>query len=173
MLVLADGGGALTMPIKHAPRCDAPSAPSTLAIAPFARLGRYLPPSSQLPLRVTIEAPIENVGKKSMPTLHVKRGDVLNFIVRLTNVSRRSFGFTNCPTYVAHMMSDGPRATYVLNCRPAGTMKPRGTARFAMRLSVPRTSRVGNYMLGWQLAPTTHQAPFTTARVVVHAGKRS
>jgi hypothetical protein len=164
---LPRGRGSLRVPLTSAPRCDFPAQPSTLVVGPPARRGRYLPPSSRLPFRASINAPTVGIGGKRLPTLRARRGHVLGYTVTLVNVSRRPFRFRRCPTYTEHLAPRGPSATLILNCRPAGTLAPGGRARFAMRLQIPAATPLGPHGLSWELAPATHLPPFATVRVVV------
>jgi hypothetical protein len=151
LVLLLPMGGELTTTVSGAPRCDGPNAPSTLAIKPFARSGRQPRPSSHLPLRARI---LGASTDKSRPSLRVKAGGLLRYEVGLTNTSRRPFRFRSCPTYVQHL--DRRSTSYVLNCRPAGVLLPRETARFAMRLRAPKDARVGRTGLFWLLGPKTY-----------------
>jgi hypothetical protein len=162
-LVLAlPAGGELSPPVDRAPRCDAPQAPSRLAIKPFARSGRQAPPSSQLPLKAVI---IGKSPKQQSPSLRARAGEALKYQVTLTNVSRRPFRFRNCPIYLQDL--DGRSQRYVLNCRPVGPLRPRQTVRFNMVLRVPRTARPGRTGLFWLLGPQTYLPPNDGARVLI------
>jgi hypothetical protein len=162
VLVLPDGA-ELTALVDRAPRCNDPAAPSTLAIKPFARRGRQPPHSSHLPLRATIVG--GSLDKRSSPSLRVGAGEVLRYEIALTNVSRRRFRFRDCPTYVQRL--DRRTELYILNCRPVGVLRPRETARFAMRLRVARDARVGQTGVFWLLGPKTYLPPTAVAFVLV------
>jgi hypothetical protein len=155
-------GGELSAPVNGAPRCDAPQAPSTLAIKPFARSGRQARPSSQLPLKAVIVGKLPNL---KAPSFRARVGGLLRYQVMLTNVSRRPFRFRNCPTYVQDL--DGRSQRYVLNCRPVGSLRPRQTVRFNMVLRVPRTARPGRRGLFWLLGPQTYLPPDDGCRVLI------
>jgi Protein of unknown function (DUF4232) len=162
VLVLA-GGAELTAAVDRAPRCDEPTAPSTLAIKPFARRGRQPPSSSQLPLRAVIVG--GSTDKRRSPSLRVQAGGLLRYEVALTNVSRRPFRFRGCPTYLQDF--GGRHEWYVLNCRPVGVLQPRETARFAMLLRVPKEARLGRTGLFWLLAPKTYLPATAVAGVLI------
>jgi hypothetical protein len=162
VLVLPDGA-ELTAVVDRAPRCDEPAAPSTLAIKPFARRGRQPPRSSHLPLRAAIVG--GSFDKRESPSLQVRAGGVLRYEVALTNVSRRRFRFRNCPTYLQDL--DRRTELYVLNCRPVGVLQPRATARFAMRLRVPKDARRGRTSVFWLLGPKTYLPTTAVAFVLV------
>jgi hypothetical protein len=153
------------MRLREAPRCDAPQAPSLLAVTPFVRLGRYLPESSRLPLRASIVGVPRRDSKRNPPALRARRGAFLHFSVALTNVSRRRFRFKSCPVYV-EQLSRGVEL-YVLNCRPMGVLRPRARAIFVMALRVPKNTRLGPTGLFWELAPRTYLPPTAVARVAV------
>jgi hypothetical protein len=162
VLVLPDGA-ELTAAVDRAPRCNDPAAPSTLAIKPFARNGRQPPASSHLPLRAAIVG--GSSDKKASPSLHVPAGGVLRYEVALTNTSRRQFRFRTCPTYVQDV--DRRTDLYVLNCRPVGVLQPRETARFAMRLRVPKDARIGRTGLFWLLGPKTYLPTHAVSFVLI------
>jgi hypothetical protein len=155
--------GELTASVDRAPRCDSPSAPSTLSIKPFARRGRQPLPSSHLPLRVVIVG--ASSDKTRPPSLRVKAGGVLRYDVALTNVARRPFRFRGCPTYLQDL--DRRLDSYVLNCKPLGILRPRESARFAMVLHVPKNAEVGRTSLFWLLGPRTYLPPTAGAMVLV------
>jgi Protein of unknown function (DUF4232) len=162
VLVLPDGA-ELTAMVDRVPRCDEPAAPSTLAIKPFARRGRQPPASSHLPLRAAIVG--GSSDKTKSPSLHVRAGGLLRYEVALTNISRRRFRFGKCPTYLQDL--DRRTELYVLNCRPVGVLQPRETARFAMRLRVPKDARHGRTSVFWLLAPKTDLPASTVSFVLV------
>lgn len=164
---LPHGRGSLELPVSRAPRCDAPGNPSTIVVGPLTRRGRYPPSSAHLPLRATIAAPSIAVGSKKLPTLRARRGRTLTYIVTLTNVSRRLYRFRQCPVYMQHLAPGGRDDIFVLNCRPAGTLQPGESARFAMRLAIPAETKLGAHGLTWELAPTTPLPPFASVRVIV------
>ena len=94
-------------------------------------VGAFAPPPrpergpKRWPLRAALELPH-----------HAHRGRSLEFRVRLTNVGTRPFRFPWCPD-----MSFTPEKNVgTLNCRPMGTLAPGDSARFAMRLRVPRNA---------------------------------
>jgi Domain of unknown function (DUF4232) len=160
-LVLRDGG-ELTTAVSRAPRCDEPTAPSTLAIKPFARRGRQPAPSSHLPLRALI---VGASTDKRRPSLRAKAGGLLRYEVALANASRRPFRFRSCPTYIQEL--DRRTESYVLNCRPVGVLLPRETARFAMLLPVPKNARLGRTGLFWLLGPETYLPPTAVVPALV------
>ncbi len=163
LVLVLPNGGELRVAVDQAPRCDSPSAPSTLAIKPFARRGRQPPPSSHLPLRGVI---VGASTDKTRPSLRVRTGALLRYEVALTNVGRRPFSFRRCPTYV-ELLGGGREEWYLLNCRPVGILQPRQSVRFAMRLRVPKNARLGGSGLLWLLGPKTDLPPTAVAPVLV------
>jgi len=141
--VTAPGGGRLVLTRDFhgrlgAPPCEA-AAPSRMAVSAFTPYVPEGPPSSALPLT----ARITSVGV-------LRLGAWLSYIVVLRNHSSRSFSFgPACPAYYE---SFGLRpVAYVLNCRAVRSIAPHGSARFAMRIVVPRHARPNT--LTWILAP--------------------
>ena len=162
LVLVLPAGGELSTPVDRAPRCDAPQAPSTLAIKPFARDGRQPPPSSLLHLKAEIVGKSPNL---KAPSFRARLGGLLRYQVTLTNVSRRRFRFRNCPIYLQDL--DGRSQRYVLNCRAVGLLRPEETARFNMVLRVPRTARPGRRGLFWLLGPQTYLPPNDGAMVLI------
>jgi hypothetical protein len=152
------GGTTVLLPLRRASRCDDPHAPSTIQVGPFQPALRHLGPSSRLPLAAAI------FGSRPF---RARTGTIFHFVVGLTNTSSTPFSFGNtCPVYEESL--DRPRGhAYVLNCRPAGSIPPHRTVRFAMRLRVPAPSRGGDNLLTWELAPETYLAPNASADVRV------
>jgi Protein of unknown function (DUF4232) len=167
VLVLPHRRGNLRLRLGEAPRCDAPDAPSTLAVALFTRGGRYLPASSRLRLRASILGVPARASKLTAPVLRARRGGMLRYSVVLMNVSALPFRFRSCPTYLEQLSPKGKPELYVLNCRPMGTVGPRARAVFAMVLRVPADAPLGVNGLGWELAPRTYLPPFVGAPVLV------
>lgn len=167
IVVLPHDGGELHLPVAEAPRCDAPDAPSTLGVAPFVPRERSLPPSSRLPLHASIVGVPSKESKLAPPSLRARAGELLRYKVALTNSSRRPFRFRSCPAYAEQIAPRGRPQLYLLNCRPAGTLRPGEQAIFAMVVRVPATAPSGPNGLSWQLAPKTYLPPFASARVLV------
>jgi hypothetical protein len=152
------GGTAVVLPLRRASRCDDPHAQSTIQVGPFQPALRYLGPSSRLPLAAAI------IGTRPF---RVRRATVLHFVVALTNTGAKRFSFgSTCPVYEESLGRTHDHA-YVLNCRPAGSISPHRTVRFAMQLRVPAPARSGDNLLTWELAPTTYLAPNASADVRV------
>jgi hypothetical protein len=163
LVLVLPQGGELTAAVDRASRCDSPTAPSTLSIKPFVPVGRQPPPSSHLPLRVVIVGASRD--KTRPPSPRVRAGGLLRYEVALTNIAPRPFSFRGCPTYLQDL--DRRTDSYVLNCKPLGTLQPRKSARFAMVLRVPRKARIGRTSLFWLLGPKTDLPPTAVATVLV------
>ena len=79
----------------------------------------------------------------------------------LMNASKRPFRFHGCPPYDEEFLgaqdkngvSEQTSFTYVLNCRPVGTIAPRQSVRFAMELPIPKDASLGRGVLSWAPAP--------------------
>ena len=137
---------------------------------PYVLLSRWWPAPSatvRLPLRVEL-IPASPPAYYSKPGVRyvvygVRRGDVLQYAVRLVNTSRRPFRFRRCPIY-EELTPDAMRpAAYVLNCRPAKTIAPGGYADFEMQTPAP-AERSGD--LVWWL-PQDPRATSPTAVIDV------
>jgi hypothetical protein len=159
------GGGRIALPLAHAPRCDAPGAPSLLSAGPYAPALRTLPQSSRLPLQAEIVAPRPVRVKPGLRALAARPGVPLHYAVALTNTGRRAFRFHSCPVYQEQLVP-APARAYVLNCKPVGELRPGATAVFEMRVPVPANAppQAG---LSWELAPKTYEPPFATAAVAI------
>jgi hypothetical protein len=166
-LLLSDGT-RVSIPIAHAPRCDAPQDPSTISVSPFVPATRRLPESSRLPLRVKIVGEESVVLKPGLRAFAVRRAQLLHFAVAVTNTGRTSFHFalTSCPSYVEQVASAAAEV-YILNCRPVSSIAAGRTVVFAMRIGVPKHTHLGNNSLTWELAPRTYSPPFTSAALAV------
>jgi uncharacterized protein DUF4232 len=166
-LALASGT-TIAIALARAPRCDAPQAPSTVAVGPFMPAERHLPASSRLPLRAAIVGvrPIE--VKPGLRAFRAHRGRPFRYVVALTNAGSRTFRFarTSCPTYIEQVGLSHAEA-YLLNCRPVPSISPNETVRFAMQITIPAQARLGNESLTWELAPRTYDPPFTPAALWV------
>ncbi len=129
---------------------------------------RRLPESSRLPLRAAIVGRRPVRVKPGLRAFRVHRGELLHYLVALTNTGRSAFRFApaSCPVYIEQLEPAAPQV-YVLNCRPAPTIAPRATVLFAMQIRVPDTAPTRVASLTWELAPRTYVAPFATAALSV------
>jgi hypothetical protein len=158
------GGTTIALPVVHAPRCDAPPDPSLVSVGPFTPTPRHLPPSSRLPLRVTIVGSRPVRVKPGLRAFLVHRGERFRFEVALRNTRKSTFRFarSSCPSYL-EQLGARPAQAYVLNCRPVGAVAPHATVRLEMQLTIPVSARLGINSLTWQLAPKTYESPFAPA----------
>jgi uncharacterized protein DUF4232 len=147
-----------------APVCNGgPGSVSTLQASSFTPFVPQGPPSSALPLRVTIESigpPVVAKGTHVVgPTITARAGSWLNYTVVLTNTSRKPFHFgRTCPAYTEGVGATQNQA-YILNCHAVGSIGPRQSVRFAMRVHVPEHPDLPLPGLGWTLAPHSYNAP--------------
>lgn len=167
VLALASGT-SVRIATAHAPRCDAAQYASTIEVAPFIPTPRHLAASSRLPLRVAIVGQRPVRIKPGLRAFRAGRGEVFRYVVAVTNAAATPFRFaaTSCPLYIEQLAGGMPQA-FVLNCRAVGPIAPRATVRFAMRIAIPRSARLGNESLTWELAPKTYAAPFAAAAIRV------
>jgi hypothetical protein len=87
--------------------------------------------------------------------LRVKRGAALHFRVALRNTSSRPFRFTKCPLYRETLWDLHKSAlgeTFVLNCSPAGVIRPGRLAFFEMELPISEDTPLGESYLSWSLS---------------------
>lgn len=168
LLTLPNDGGVIRLPVTNAPRCDDPTAPSTLLVPPFVFDEQQPKPVTRLPLAARI---LDQKVDAANPKLHVRaiahRGRPFRYELAVKNVSRRLFRFHSCPTYSEQFAPRGPRQTYVLNCRPVGALAPGSSAVFAMVIGVPVAAPLGANGLAWELAPQTYLPAFASASVIV------
>lgn len=171
IVLAAPGGGEVALTENRpgrtpfplaAPPCLDPSV-STLGATRFAPYLPQLGPSSELPLRARFGSGAEIVVKgKSieLPGSVVRPGSWHSFTVVLTNTGRHPFRFgRTCPAYT-EQIDAYPAQAYILNCRSVGAIAPGKSARFAMRIVVPRSVATTHpASLGWTLAPHTWNAP--------------
>ena len=162
------GGTTLLVPTVRTPRCDAPTSPSVLSVAPFTPTERRLPASSRLPLAVAAVGPKPVRVKPGVRAFRVRGGTLFRYEVAVTNTGPTPFRFagSSCPVYIEQLNAAAARP-YVLNCRPAGTIAPHATVRFEMQIPIPADARLGAGIVTWELAPRTYDAPFATADVWV------
>jgi hypothetical protein len=148
-------GGSVRLKVAHAPRCDAPSSPSTVSVGTFTPFVPTPRPSTRLPLSIGFNRASYRVGA----------GTVLRYRVILRNTSRKPFRFPRCPLYVESL---GQAAEiHLLNCKPAGMLRPGGSATFAMELRVPKQLRHGRNELFLEVGLGTYLPPSSGARATV------
>jgi hypothetical protein len=147
---LAWHGGTLTEPATEAgePRCDLPSARSSLSVGRFQPDQRAAPPPpAQVPLRVDITAPaVARPGRR------------ISYRLTLVNDSTHTVGQRRCPAYWQGLSTDARRVTkvrraLVLNCGPTPTIAPGGHVTYAMEWTVPVSAPSGANALVWMFEP--------------------
>ena len=157
LLVTLPGGGsplvatpgAPDSTIGSTPRCDTPTADSTLTAFAFVPVEPPEPSFGPQPIAVSL----------SVPSTTTAGGD-LAFTVSLTNEGSQPIPLTPCPTYREGLIIDGqalkPPGTlrYLLNCAAgSGTLAPGASTTFQMRYSVPGTVAPGTVELLWSIDP--------------------
>jgi hypothetical protein len=148
-------GGSVRLKVAQAPRCDAPGSPSMVSVGTFTPFVPAPRPSTRLPLSIGF----------NRASYRVAAGTVFRYRVILRNTSRKPFRFPRCPVYVESL---GQAAEiHLLNCRPAGTLRPGGSATFAMELRVPKQLRRGGNELFWKVGLGTYLPPSSGARATV------
>jgi len=166
VLALASGT-TVRLPLRRAPRCDSPAAPSRISVKPFRPFLPQLPPTSRLPLRLAIVAQRPIAVNPGVRALRARRGTLLRYRIAVKNTSTAPYRFgKRCAAYVEQLAGSVPRA-YVLNCRPAGTIEPGRSLLFEVALPVATATRLGSSELTFQLAPRTFEAPIAQAPVWV------
>ena len=165
-LALTVSGAEFDLRVDGSSRCDAASAPSTLAVGPLET--RELQPrtGSQLPLSAAIVDEL-HLGPKAVPGVRARAARTAVFHVGLTNTSSSPYRFgATCPSYVEGTGLGERTESHLLNCRPVGAIGPGETAVFEMHVRVPGRA-TGRIPLTWTLAPATYLPPFAGGVIVV------
>lgn len=141
LVLTAPGGGRIALdrtPFFREVGCGNRDG-SVLKASRFVPIVPQGPPSSALPLAARL-----------VPAGAAHRGTWLSYTVLLRNHGAKPFSFgRSCPAYYEGF---GMRpAAYILNCHAVGSIAPRATVRFAMRIFVPRHANLST--LHWTLAP--------------------
>jgi hypothetical protein len=144
---LPDEGGRVRVPFaftgNYSPACDSP------VYANSAHLNRgSLSPAgvdwavqrSYLDVAINVSAPTT-----------VRRGSSLEYTVTITNHAEQEYRLSPCPDYVESVGAKELVAEYQLNCAPAGTIAPRGSVTFVMRIDIPVTMTTGTKQITWAL----------------------
>jgi Protein of unknown function (DUF4232) len=173
LLLTAPGGGTIRLAQNRigggrrplgAPPCNGEGA-STLSATRFTPVIPQGTPRSELPLRARIVPAATIPFKGEQPGFISHPGAWLSYTVVLTNRSRSPFTFgRSCPVYTEEI-GLAPAQAYVLNCRPVGSIGPRQSVRFAMRIHVPPHPSLSAPAFDWILAPHTWNAPQATGYV--------
>lgn len=134
LVITLPSGGVLHAPVVMGgtPRCDAPSAGSTMSVGNFdvtAGPSPSDPPTIPAEgLKVTLEVP-------DRATV----GQTLYYVVILTNPTTSPIDLRPCPAYVERINSVGDWvvADYILDCIGVPRIAPGVSVRFAMELDLP------------------------------------
>lgn len=143
LLVLPHHEGSVVM--KSFPPCE-PLAVSRVGVEPPSVSPPAPPPGSLQSLRATTK-------------LHedVQGGQVLHYVVTLTNPDQKAVFLSSCPGYteflglIAGMHVRVKKHSYDLNCRPVRRILPRHSVSFAMEIPVPRVAKPTQAKFGWSL----------------------
>ncbi|HVH63051.1 MAG TPA: DUF4232 domain-containing protein [Candidatus Dormibacteraeota bacterium] len=138
-------GGVLTIPIPTEP-----------AGYPCQGVGvsTFEGPASPAPAPVV--PPLPTIASLGAPAT-ANAGPQFEFTVTLTNDNQSPLDLVaNCPNYEEELFGAdgtplGGKHFYKLNCGPAGTLAVGQSARFQMRLDVPKTATPGTYRLVFML----------------------
>ncbi|HET6214356.1 MAG TPA: DUF4232 domain-containing protein [Micromonosporaceae bacterium] len=162
-LTLPDGAGSIDVGYNAVPPCDAPGSATTVGVHPFQPTP--LPATTPWTTSV-VQATIEPLsGGKG--DLAGERGEVVRFVVRISNPSATPISFEHCPLVVEMLAPAGQPEVYQLNCRAAGQLPAGGSLRFEMRIQIPMDAPAGNNGLFWELDPTGSHGPEAVSRIVV------
>jgi hypothetical protein len=121
-------------------------------------------PSTAIPLKATL----------TKSHYVATRGGTLHYQVTLANRTGSTYRFgTSCPLYVEQVGTPstfltghgGAKEVHYLNCRNV-VVRAYGSITFAMELRIPKTLARA-FLLEWQLAPHSYQAPFAPAGVTL------
>lgn len=97
------------------------------------------------------------LASASLPSV-LHAGTTLDYVVTLRNPTKTSVAFAPCPNFtesiflVPNVKGARPEVrTFALNCAEATSVTPHQTERFAMRLTIPRSSQSSYAKFGWSL----------------------
>jgi len=176
LVLIAPGGGTIRMPQNRigggrrplgAPPCYGNSG-STLSATRFTPVIPQGTVRSELPLRARMVSAAHLPVEGDQPGFIGRRGAWLSYTIVLTNRSRHPFTFgRSCPVYT-EQIGLAPAQAFVLNCRPVGSIGPRRSVRFAMRIYVPPHAPLSGPAFDWILAPHTWNAPQATGYAHLH-----
>lgn len=164
-ITLPGTGGSLDAGYNAVPGCDTPGGPSTLGVRPFRPAPLPVtPPWHPGGFTASITPPDGGKGR-----LTGKRGAVVEYAVRLRNVSPAPIAFDHCPLVVEMLAPVSASETHQLNCAAASRVAPGGSLWFEMRIRIPPDAPLGNNGLFWELDPTGAHGPEAVSRIVVVA----
>jgi hypothetical protein len=160
LVTLSDGSGPIEAApsgtsgpigpgISGLPRCDDPSASSSLGASAFEAVESRQPDVEPQPAIVEMRVPPTAVA-----------GETLTFTVRLTNGSAGSVALNPCPGYTEDLIVDGRalkllgEERFLLNCEAIGSeLGPGEILVLDMRYAVPADVAPGPVELIWSMDP--------------------
>lgn len=146
LIDLPDRKGEMTLdfPVKGAyyATCDGAGPKSSLTRGMFTPTGIDWPPlPNYLPVTIALDVPAS-----------VAHGSSLTYFVTLANTGSVDYRLSPCPDYVEFVADKQGFAQYRLNCSGAGGhIAPDASARFEMKIQVPRSMPAGITRLQWGL----------------------
>jgi hypothetical protein len=168
LIELPDDAGTLAAEVHKpaTPVCSAPHPEGDRGIRTYLSTGAFdrarTPTQLDSPLRV-LQASLEHVPKSVHP------GQVVEYVVRLTNPTDEDVPLSPCPGYYTSrfVLGTGDRTgfnigqVYRLNCRPVTVVPAQGSVGFQMRAEVPGDAPGGpTFSVTWRLvAPTLGSQP--------------
>ena len=164
LTITLPSGGTLRLFPGGTPSCHGGRSTTTVQTDAFQPYIAPATPSTAIPLKATLD---ENHYTAT-------RGSTLRYRVTLANQSGNNYRFgSSCPVYVelagtpTTMLtgSGGAKEVHYLNCRGV-VVRAYESVTFAMELRIPKTLRRA-FLLEWQLAPHSYQAPFAPAGVTL------
>ncbi len=169
LVTLPQSHSTLRLANSQTPRCDSrpstkPALDGSIGMGVSRWVPAQVPPSLRLPLRVELVGPSHPQGMSREVVYRARAGSVLRYEIVLVNTSTRPFTFGTCPVYVEEI---DRRKAYVLNCRPANTIRAGDRATFEMRIDIPASAHVGSHGLSWYLPRVANTVAAPNARVVV------
>lgn len=108
---------------------------------------------------VTVPLPLSPLEKltvaMTLPAT-VRAGDLLSYVVTLTNPTAQPISLSPCPGYLESGRGGGVviKEEYALNCAPVPAIPAGGSVRFQMKLQVPASAPAGTLALSWMLIPS-------------------
>jgi len=145
-LDLPDGGGRLIVPFAVQAYFSAACGNGQTQLpavfrGPFGPTGvRWPPPPDTIAVTLTLSMPVS-----------VRRGATLDYFVTIRNDGSRDYVLQPCPDYFESLAGMARALSYQLNCSPAGSIAPGGTAKFEMHLQVPIEQPTGLGDVNWGL----------------------
>lgn len=163
LAITLPSGGVLRFFPGGTPSCHGARSTASVQANTFQPYVAPAKPSTAIPLKATLD--------KSHYT--VTRGRTLRYRVTLANQTGNNYRFGTCPVYVEQVGTPttmltgrgGAKEVHYLNCRGV-VVRAYESVTFAMELRIPKTVHRA-FLLEWQLAPHSYQAPFAPAGVTL------